>query len=82
MTDAFAIRDQGQLCAGVDSRPIAPHLSRLVYIAGYGPNRPATGTHDDLWVRTLALTVGKTRLALAACATWWAYSGRRCRPLR
>ena len=35
-----------------------------VYLAGFGNDRPATGKHDDLWVRALVLESGDTRTAL------------------
>lgn len=35
------------------------------WMAGFGPGRPATGIHDDLEVRALALRVGDTTVALA-----------------
>lgn len=35
-----------------------------IYLAGFGNDRPATGKHDDLWVRALVLESGDTRIAL------------------
>ncbi|WNJ21012.1 hypothetical protein [Pontibacter sp. G13] len=36
------------------------------YIAGFHANRPATGIHDDLWVRVMVLDDGKNRMAIAS----------------
>jgi hypothetical protein len=35
-----------------------------IYMAGFGNNRVATGVHDDLWVRCVALGVGGAKLVL------------------
>jgi hypothetical protein len=35
-----------------------------VYMAGFGHNRVATGVHDDLWVRCLALGTADAKLAM------------------
>ncbi|HEY63068.1 MAG TPA: hypothetical protein G4O02_00695 [Caldilineae bacterium] len=57
----------GRLYGGVAIRRITPDLSgRRVYLAGFGRNRVATGVHDDLWVRALALSDGLTTVVLAA----------------
>jgi len=37
-----------------------------VYMAGFDNNRVATGVHDELWVRCLALGTGNSKLALCA----------------
>jgi hypothetical protein len=36
-----------------------------VWIGGFSTGRPATGIHDDLWVRALVLELGDTRVAIA-----------------
>lgn len=38
-----------------------------VYLAGYGANRPSSGTHDPLFARCLVLDDGDTRIAVVAC---------------
>lgn len=55
-----------QLRAGAARRTITPDLDKHgpVYLAGFGLNRRATGIHDDLWARCLALEAGGRRLAL------------------
>jgi hypothetical protein len=48
------------LYAGAAVRTITPDLDAgPVYLAGFQPNRPATGVHDDLRVRALALRAGE-----------------------
>ncbi|PYT68373.1 MAG: hypothetical protein DMG39_21375 [Acidobacteria bacterium] len=50
---------QGQLRAGVAKTAVTPDLhNSKVYLAGFGHNRVATGVHDDLYVRCLALEAG------------------------
>jgi len=39
------------LLAGADRRPITPALEGRVWLAGFQPNRPAVGVHDDLCAR-------------------------------
>jgi len=51
---------------GFAQQIITPSLDRPVYLAGFGQNRVAQGIHDDLYIRALALTLGETRLVLAA----------------
>ncbi len=55
------------LRAGVAKASITPdvHASR-VYLAGFGHNRVATGVHDDLYVRCLAL--GAANDVVAMCS--------------
>lgn len=56
-----------KITAGADARTIQPDLGKPVYLAGFSRNRKATGTHDPLMVRTLALSDGSTTLVLAVC---------------
>ncbi len=37
-----------------------------IYLAGFGDKRLATGKHDDLWARAIALEYGRTRIAVVA----------------
>ncbi len=37
-----------------------------VWIAGFGPSRPALEVHDDQWVRCVVFGTGETRVAVAA----------------
>mgnify|MGYP001773737476 CR=1 FL=1 len=50
--------------AGAAKRDVTPPLDRPVFIAGFGDNRTATGVHDPIWVRCLAISDGKTNVAL------------------
>jgi hypothetical protein len=51
--------------AGVAKATITPDVNAgRVYMAGFGNNRVATGVHDDLWVRCLALGAGNDKLVL------------------
>jgi hypothetical protein len=45
---------------------ITPSLDDPVYLAGFGQNRLAESVHDDLYVRALALSDGKTTIVLCA----------------
>ena len=58
---------QGQLRAGVSKTAVTPdpHKNK-VYLAGFGHNRVATGVHDDLYARCLALEAGGQILALCS----------------
>jgi len=49
--------------AGAAKRDVTPSLERPVFIAGFGHNRQATGVHDPIWVRCLAVSDGKTNVA-------------------
>ena len=46
--------------AGAAKRKITPDLKSAspAYLAGFGNNRKATGVHDDLWVRCIAMSAG------------------------
>ena len=58
---------QGQLRAGAAKTAVTPEVHQnKVYIAGFGHNRVATGVHDDLYVRCLALEAGGQVLALCS----------------
>ncbi len=59
------------LQAGASARKITPALEpgKPVYIAGFDSGRAATGVHDDLWVRCLALSTGGKPVALCAVDT-------------
>jgi hypothetical protein len=55
-----------ELEAGAAARKITPKLDRPVYLAGFGNNRLATGVHDDLWARCIALRTGHEPVVLCA----------------
>lgn len=51
--------------AGVAKSTITPDVTAAkVYMAGFGNNRVATGVHDDLWARCLALSAGSDKLVM------------------
>ena len=55
------------LKVGAAQSIITPELSRhTVYLAGFGHNRIATGVHDDLYARCLALSVSSQVLVLCS----------------
>jgi hypothetical protein len=58
----------GDVQAGVAQSVITPPLSpqHPVYLAGFGHNRIATGVHDDLYVRCLALEIDRQKLVLCS----------------
>lgn len=54
-----ALPAAAQFRAGAAARVITPDLGTMkAYIAGFGQNRAATGVHDDLHARCLALAAG------------------------
>jgi hypothetical protein len=58
---------QGQLSAGAAKTVVTPDVHKnKIYIAGFGHNRIATGIHDDLYVRCLALQAGGQILVLCS----------------
>lgn len=58
---------QGQLRAGAAKTVVTPDVYKhRVYLAGFGDDRVATGVHDDLYVRCLALEAGKLIVALCS----------------
>jgi hypothetical protein len=58
----------GDLQAGAAQSVITPELSgeRAVYLAGFGHNRTATGVHDDLYARCLALGAANQKLVICS----------------
>jgi len=58
---------QEQLRAGVAKTVITPDVQKnKVYLAGFGHNRIATGVHDNLYARCLALAAGGQILVLCS----------------
>jgi hypothetical protein len=58
---------EAQLRAGAAKTTITPDVSKhRVYLAGFGHNRVATGVHDDLFVRCLALAAGENLVVLCS----------------
>ncbi len=57
-----------QMRVGAAKRIITPDLEKHgpVYMAGFGNNRKATGVHDDLHARCVALSAGGRPLAICA----------------
>jgi hypothetical protein len=55
------------LLFGFAKQAITPEVGeRPVYLAGFGQNRLATGVHDELWARALALGDGRQKLAIVS----------------
>jgi len=53
------------LTAGAGEATITPDVQATkVYMAGFGNNRVATGVHDDLWVRCVALGSADAKLVM------------------
>ncbi|HXY42154.1 MAG TPA: hypothetical protein VEQ10_20935 [Vicinamibacteria bacterium] len=52
---------------GFAARTITPELGRRpVFLAGFGNDRRATGVHDDLWARAVAVSDGQQTVAIVA----------------
>jgi hypothetical protein len=67
LTIAVPLVSADTLRAGAAQSVITPELhGHAVYLAGFGHNRVATGVHDDLYARCLALGVAKQ--TLVACS--------------
>ena len=67
LTIAAPLVSADTLRAGAAQSVITPELhGHAVYLAGFGHNRVATGVHDDLYARCLALGIAKQRLV--ACS--------------
>ena len=62
-----ATEDQEALRFGFAKRLLTPALGeRPVYMAGFGSDRRATGVHDDLWARAVAVSDGHQRIVVVA----------------
>ncbi len=59
----------GDLRVGAGTRAVTPTMDATIYLAGFGQGRPATGVHDDTWVRALVVERGTTRIGLAVIDT-------------
>lgn len=63
----MAHAEGGSLRFGFAKRTITPSLEAgPVYMAGFDNDRRATGVHDDLWARAVAMSDGRTRVALVS----------------
>jgi hypothetical protein len=64
---ATTASDHESLRFGFAKRTITPVLGRTpVYMAGFGNDRRATGVHDDLWARAVAVSDGPARVVLVS----------------
>ena len=55
------------LLFGFAKRAITPEVGRVpVYLAGFDVNRKATGVHDDLWARAVAVSNGRQKIVVVA----------------
>ena len=67
LTFAVPLVSADTLRAGAAQSVITPELSgHTVYLAGFGHNRIATGVHDDLYARCLALGIAKQTLVVCS----------------
>jgi hypothetical protein len=56
-----------RLLFGFAKRTITPAVgSAPVYLAGFGHDRRASGVHDDLWARAVAVSDGRRKIAIVA----------------
>jgi len=56
-----------ELRFGFAKREITPAIgAKPVYMAGFGHDRKATGVHDDLWARAVAVSDGRQKLAIVS----------------
>jgi hypothetical protein len=65
---ALATANGGEpLQLGFAKRTITPSLGDgPVYLAGFGNDRRATGVHDDLWARAVAVSDGRTKVVVVS----------------
>jgi hypothetical protein len=57
----------GRLLFGFAKRTITPAVGAApVYLAGFGHDRRASGIHDDLWARAVAVSDGRRKVAIVA----------------
>jgi hypothetical protein len=55
------------LLFGFARRAITPAIgAKPVYLAGFDTNRKATGVHDELWARAMAVSDGRQKIAIVA----------------
>ena len=67
LTIAVPLVSADTLRAGAAQSVITPELNgHAVYLAGFGHNRVATGLHDDLYARCLALEIAKQTLVVCS----------------
>jgi hypothetical protein len=60
-------RPAPKLRFGFAKRVITPALGgKPVYLAGFGHDRKATGVHDELWARAVAVSDGRQKLAIVS----------------
>jgi hypothetical protein len=66
-TIAVPLLSADTLRAGAAQSVITPELKgHRVYLAGFGHNRLATGMHDDLYARCLALGIARQKLVICS----------------
>ena len=64
---ATAADEEEALLFGFAKRLLTPVLGdRPVYMAGFGSDRQATGVHDDLWARAVAVSDGHLRVVIVS----------------
>src|SRR5437764_1064347 len=52
--------------ASADLTPRVDPKAKPVWVAGFGPNRKATGVHDPIMARAVVLRAGKQKVALVS----------------
>ena len=62
----LAVPTRADWRAGAAKRDITPEVKpgKVVYVAGFGNNRTATGVHDPIWARAFAISDGQWTVAL------------------
>ena len=63
---AMVAAPAGAFEAGAAKRDLTPKTDKPVFIAGFGNNRTATGVHDPVWARCLAVSDGANTVAFVS----------------
>jgi len=67
LTQGAAAPPPPALLFGFAKKAITPEIGgKPVYLAGFDTNRRATGVHDDLWARAIAVSDGRRKIAIVA----------------
>lgn len=67
---SFAAEREHPWQVGAASVVITPHVAAdaaPVWLAGYGPNRPAEAVHDDIYARAIVIGDGRHAVAMVSC---------------
>lgn len=67
LVQAAALAPPPALRLGFAKRAITPAIgAKPVYMAGFDNDRKATGVHDDLWARAVAVGDGRLKIAIVS----------------